>query len=243
MKPAMTKQQAELSDSPRNPLSFYKEFAYGEGSMLGFLGFELATLLLSGLPGLAGFATRGFLYPSLFEKCGKRPAIGRGVIVRRPAQITVGNKVLIDDYACLDVRGPSGRILLGNHVSLGRFTTVCSKNALVHISDAVNIGSYCRVATQSSVTIGESSLIGAFTYIGPGNHQAAKEGEPLISREMDIKGGVVIGKHAWIGAHVTVMDGSSVGEGSIIGAHSLVRGHIPAGVVAAGVPAAVIRTL
>lgn len=47
---------------------------------------------------------------------------------------------------------------------------------------------------------------------------------------------------AWLGASVTVLGGVSIGEGSVVGAGSVVTRDIPPGVVAAGVPARVIRT-
>ncbi|NMC63302.1 MAG: acyltransferase [SAR324 cluster bacterium] len=155
----------------------------------------------------------------------------------------LGSRVMLDDYSVLDIRGRSGGIQIGDYVSIGRFTTVVAKEAQISISDGVNIGSYCRIATQSKIEIGSSTLFAAYCYIGPGNHQQGDEETPLISRAMEIKGGVKIGAHCWFGAHTTVLDGVSIGEGSIIGAHSLVRSDIPPHVIAAGVPAKVIREL
>ena len=100
----------------------------------------------------------------------------------------------------------------------------------------MNIGSYCRIATQSVVEIGESTLIAAYCYIGPGNHQ--KEGEgPLISQKMEIRGGVRIGKNCWIGSGALIMDGVTIGDGAIIGAQSLVREDVAPGQVVVGTPA------
>ncbi len=89
--------------------------------------------------------------------------------------------------------------------------------------------------------MGESVLVGAYCYIGPGNHTEGNEGEPLISRPMDIRGGVEIGEHAWLGARVTVLDGVKIGKHAIIGAHSLVTSDVPDWGVAVGTPAKVIK--
>ncbi|MBX7143491.1 MAG: acyltransferase [Oligoflexia bacterium] len=129
---------------------------------------------------------------------------------------------------------------LGSHVSIGRYTAIVSKDAQIEFGSAVNIGSHCRIASQSSVSIGESTLVAAYAYIGAGNHQRGDEERPLITREMDIKGGVSIGKHAWIGAHATIMDGVTIGDGAIVGAHSFVKDDIPAGATALGCPARVL---
>lgn len=241
--PSMSPQQAKFTDARKSGFALYREFVVGNASLPYFLYYELATLLCSGLPGILGFGMRSLAYPGLLAKCGKRPAFGRGVVLRGPQQISLGNKNLIDDYAVLDVRGADAQLSCGDFVSIGRFSTVAAKGGQVLLGNAVNIGSYCRVATQSRVEIGESVLIAAFTYIGSGNHQSGDDGVPLIEREMEIKGGVTIGAHAWIGAHSTILDGVSIGERSIVGAHSLVRENIPADCVAVGSPARVIKKL
>lgn len=241
MKPAMTPQQARLSDTQRSALSLYRELATGGAGVSFFLWYETLTLLLANLPGLPGFGLRSILYPTLLGGSGSRPAIGRSVVIRNPRRISLGRRVMVDDFAVLDVRGESGAIHLDDHVSVGRFSTIAAKGGPIEIHAGANIGSYCRVATQSKVVIGESVLIAAYCYIGPGNHQAGDGETPLIAREMDIKGGVSIGAHAWIGAHSTILDGVTIGAGAIIGAHSLVREDVPAGAVVAGVPARIIR--
>ena len=241
-KPAMSPQQRQFTQEGAG-LAAYRDFVVGRASLPYWLQYELQTLLFSGLPGLLGFGLRSLSYPFLFESCGRRPALGRGVVLRRPNQMCIGNKVLVDDYAVLDVRGDGARISLGDFASIGRFSTVTAKGGRISLGNAVNIGSYCRIATQSSVEIEESVLVAAYCYIGSGNHQAGAEGQALIEREMEIKGGVKIGAHAWIGAHSTILDGVSIGARSVIGAHSLVRDSIPEDCVAVGIPAKVIRSL
>jgi acetyltransferase-like isoleucine patch superfamily enzyme len=235
--PAMTPQQRLLTEGASHPLTLYKELAVGaEQSTLLFLYYEICMMLLAGLAGLIGFAGRALCYPMLFQQCGKRPALGRGVVIRRPKNISIGSKVLIDDYATIDVRG-QGAISLGNNVSIGRLSTVTAKNGQIILEAGVNIGSYARIATQSKVFVGESTLIAAYAYIGAGNHQPGDEATPLIEREMQIRGGVTIGKNCWIGAGAMILDGVTIGDGAIIGAQSLVNKDVPAGATVFGTPA------
>jgi maltose O-acetyltransferase len=51
---------------------------------------------------------------------------------------------------------------------------------------------------------------------------------------------VVIGERCYIGVAAVVLPGAVIGDGAVIGAGAVVRGEIPAGSVAVGVPAKVI---
>lgn len=241
--PAMTPQQEAFSDPSAKGLAMYRTLAVGDEGSFAFLRYEFLTFLSSGLPGLPGFALRAFLYPFLFAECGRRPAIGRDVVLRVPGRIKLGSGVLIDDFAALDVRvkGERGAIEVGDRVCIGRFSTIAAKHGEISISPGANIGSYCRIATTSTVRIGESCLVGAYCYVGPGNHTESTDGNPLISNPMEDRGGVSIGDHAWLGARVTVLDGVKIGKHAIIGAHSVVRDDIPDYGVAVGAPARTIR--
>jgi maltose O-acetyltransferase len=52
----------------------------------------------------------------------------------------------------------------------------------------------------------------------------------------------VIGDDCWIGGSVIILAGVHIAHGSVIGAGSLVTKDIPAGSVAVGVPARVVRS-
>lgn len=52
---------------------------------------------------------------------------------------------------------------------------------------------------------------------------------------------VRIGNRVWIGARAFILKGVTIGDGAVIAAGSIVTGDIPAGCLAAGVPARVIR--
>jgi acetyltransferase-like isoleucine patch superfamily enzyme len=239
--PAMTPQQREFSDVKKSGLSAYRRLVVGERSLFTFIFFELSQLISSNVPGILGLALRALLLPRLLRRCGKRPAVGRGVVFRIPHQMEFGDGVLIDDFAAIDIRGEASSIIIGDRVSIGRFSTVAAKGGSIELQSGVNVGSYCRIATNSRVVIGESVLIGAYCYVGPGNHTEGESGKPLIEQPMDIKGGVEIGCHAWLGTGVTVLDGVRIGRHAIIGAHSLVTSDVPDWGVAVGTPAKVIK--
>jgi acetyltransferase-like isoleucine patch superfamily enzyme len=237
----MTPQQAAFSDTKKSGLSAYRELSVGSAGWVAFILNETVQGLCSGLSGVVGFGLRALLYPVLFKRCGKRPAIGRGGLLRVPQQISLGSGVLIDEYVTLDVRGAQASIDVRDRVSIGRFSTIAAKYGSIVLSAGCNIGAYCRVATNSRVVVGESVLVGAYSYIGPGNHTEGTSDQPMISRPMEIKDGVEIGDHAWLGARVTVLDGVKIGRHAIIGAHSLVTEDVPEWGVAVGTPARIIK--
>jgi len=54
---------------------------------------------------------------------------------------------------------------------------------------------------------------------------------------------VEIGDNVWLGINVTVTKGVTIGENTLVAAGSIVTKSLPANVVAAGIPAKVIREL
>ena len=235
----ISKQQKEFTSE--SGLKTYRKMVVGDASFFKFIDFELSTFLLGNLGGIIGFGLRSLAYPILFKQCGKRPAFGKSMVLRGVNKIEIGNKVLFDDFSVLDARGKNASIYIGDFVSLGRNSGLISKNGNIKIAKGVNIGTFCRIATENSIEIGESSLVAAYSYIGPSNHRQDDRTGSFISQEMENKGGVKIGKNVWIGAHTTIMDGVSIGDNSIVGAHSFVNKDVPPNSLALGVPAQFIK--
>lgn len=239
---SISKTQASLGS--RTPVSLYRELQVGERSSVWQLGwFELYNLIAKDLNGLLGLGIRSLWLRSILGDTGGRMAVGHGVTLRRPAQIRCASRVVIDDYASVDVRGDAGGVLLGESCLIGKFSMLVAKDAQIELDPGVNIGSHCRIATQSGIKIGASTLVAAYAYIGPGNHQLGDTDTPMIEKEMDLRGGVTIGTNCWIGTRATILDGVTIGDGAIVGAHSLVRDDVPAGALVAGTPAKLIKRL
>ena len=105
------------------------------------------------------------------------------------------------------------------------------------IGERAYIGPYCTIGLA---TIGPDALIAAGAQIpsGPRTHGTATDAP--IREQAGAPTMVSIGAGAWIGNNAVVM--ADVGAESIVGAGAVVTRPIPAGVVAVGVPARVIRT-
>jgi acetyltransferase-like isoleucine patch superfamily enzyme len=106
---------------------------------------------------------------------------------------------------------------------------------------AINIGDDCGfsgtvIGCEKSITLGNRVRCGANTVITDTDWHTD---DPRTSPPE----AVVIEDDVWLGLNVVVLKGVTIGRGSIIGANSLVTRSIPAGVVAVGTPAKVIRLL
>ena len=141
-------------------------------------------------------------------------------IQRHPQCITLGAGAALDRGVTLLATNDSARIVIGARVYLNRHT----------ILDA-----------SERIEIGEDTMIGPFCYLTDHDHTTAPglapAAGPLISQP------TVIGARCWIGAHVTILKGVTIGPGSVVGAGSVVTKSLPAGVVAVGNPARVLREL
>jgi acetyltransferase-like isoleucine patch superfamily enzyme len=62
----------------------------------------------------------------------------------------------------------------------------------------------------------------------------------MIEQPMDVRGGVTIGAHAWLGARVTVLDGVKIGSHAVVGAHSFVKDDVPDYAIVVGTPARIV---
>ena len=153
------------------------------------------------------------------QRLGPRARIFGRCHVVNFSMIEVGERLLMygDPVRCdLNAHG-GGRLEIGNGVFIN-FGTSISAHTLVRIGDGCLIGQY--------------SIILDCDY-----HDPAGSGGHGLPRP------IVIGDRVWMGARVTVLKGVTIGSGSVIGAGSVVTRDIPPGVLAAGVPAAVIKTL
>ncbi len=102
------------------------------------------------------------------------------------------------------------------------------------------IGPYCAVwgGFEAWTRIGPGALLGPGVVVVAGNHVVDGPGwvRELGFDEHD----ATVGEGAWIGANTTIV-GCSVGEGAVVAANSVVIEDVPAGAIAAGAPARVVR--
>ena len=110
-------------------------------------------------------------------------------------------------------------------ISIGDRTFVNFDAVMLDVS-AITIGAACQIATRVQ-------LLTATHPVDPEARGAGWEyGEPIT-----------LADNVWLGGGVIVCPGVSIGEDTVVGAGAVVTRDVPAGVVAAGVPARVLREI
>jgi acetyltransferase-like isoleucine patch superfamily enzyme len=150
-------------------------------------------------------------------------------------------------------RHPTGEVVIGdavtfrsaewsNTIGLNRRCVISAgRNARVHIGNCCGF-SATVIAASCSITIGDRVLCGANCTIVDTNRH------PLdaIARARGFRGDmapIIIEDDVWLGMNVVVLKGCRIGKGTVVAANSVVTRSLPGGVMAAGVPARVIREL
>jgi acetyltransferase-like isoleucine patch superfamily enzyme len=146
-----------------------------------------------------------------------------------------------------------GAIVLGRNVEFGWRTSASFHTGYCHIEaskttsrielgDDVQLNNNAMIKSEGpGIKIGTRALLGSGVTIYDSDFH---ELHPDRRRGGQPKTGAVeLGENVFIGDHVLILKGVRIGAHSVIGAGSVVTTSIPAGVIAAGNPARVIRTL
>ena len=112
-------------------------------------------------------------------------------------------------------------------------TDVCIFEGAKCELDGCSLNAYSQLRCKNHIYIGAETIIGRNVQIWDADHHS-------INDENDDKE-IIIGRHVWIGAGALILKGVHIGDGAVIAAGALVTKDIPAGSLAAGVPAKVIK--
>jgi acetyltransferase-like isoleucine patch superfamily enzyme len=220
----------------------YTSLIVGRPGIGALLKYELVVTLAQSCPGAVGLVLRKALYPVLLGSCGHNVIFGQHVVLRHPHKIHIGNNVFIDDNCLLDAKGESNRgIRIADGVFIGRNTILSCKNGDIDVAAGANIGFNCELFSASSVSIGPSALLAAYSYVIGGDHDFSDPARSVLDQAR-VSAGVTIGAGVWMGAGAKILDGVTIGEHAIVGAGAVVRDDIAARAIAVGIPARVVST-
>lgn len=132
----------------------------------------------------------------------------------------LGSPLIGSGEILIQPRTVEAEIIIGDHNAFNNGVSVVA-------NQRIRIGNQCQIGDL--VAIYDSD----FHEISPAsrNHSAG------------LTAPVCIGNNVWLGSRVMVLKGVSIGDNSVVGAMSLVTRSLPANVIAAGVPAKIIRKI
>lgn len=142
------------------------------------------------------------------------------------------------------------RVRMGNDCRVSGHVTIsgrscASKPPLLRVGDNCDIGWQTTIAVGQRIEFGNNVRIAGRAFFAgyPGHPLDAQARAQGLPETDDQVGDIVLEDDVWLATGVSVMAGVRIGRGTVVAAGSVVTKDLPAGVLAGGVPARVIRTL
>jgi acetyltransferase-like isoleucine patch superfamily enzyme len=134
-------------------------------------------------------------------------------------------------------------VRLGKWTAINRQVTIWlggDPESRIDLGDRVFVGRNTCLGGAAPLSIGDDTMIGAYSYITTSNHGFSDLSIPM-SQQGYTSAPVQLGRDVWIGAKVIILPGVTIGDHAIVGAGAIVTKSIPAGEIWAGVPARFLR--
>jgi acetyltransferase-like isoleucine patch superfamily enzyme len=156
--------------------------------------------------------------------------------------LQLGGKVFIGAGVTIFQSRGGGAVLLGEGVELyGDSTIETGEGGRVEIGAGSHIQPRCQFsAYKGAIRIGQRVEIAPNCAFYPYNHGMV-DGKTVRELPLQSRGDIVLGDDVWLGFGVVVLDGVCIGDGAVVGAGAVVTRDVPAGAIAVGNPARVVR--
>jgi acetyltransferase-like isoleucine patch superfamily enzyme len=137
-----------------------------------------------------------------------------------------------------------GRLVVGEGTLLepGCWLTL-SPQARIEVGRGCFLNKNTMLAALDRIEIGDHVMFANNCFVGDADHRYDDPDKPVTWQGFSSQGPVRIGSNCWFGVGCVVTSGVEIGERCVIGANSVVVDDLPPGVIAAGVPARVIREI
>lgn len=185
------------------------------------------------LRGLLRTRARVFLAPGVRFRGKRRIRLGPWSSIGRSSQI--------DGYSVHGVHlGPASR--LGGHCVVTVTSHVGRIGQGFRLGARSGLGDFCHVGASGGVVIGDDVICGSYVSFHAQEHVFDDPDRPIRDQGVT-ESGITVGDGCWLGARVTVLDGTVIGAGSVVAAGAVVKGVFPPRSLVGGIPARVIRSL
>jgi acetyltransferase-like isoleucine patch superfamily enzyme len=153
-------------------------------------------------------------------------------------------------YGGLPVVIGSLDIIMGDRVRLAAMTTI-SGRSVGHKIPQLIIGDNVDISWRTSISVGNTIILGNNVRIAGDCYLAGYPGHPINAKlralgkpeENSQVGDIILDDDVWLATGVKVMAGVTIGRGTIVAAGSVVTKDLPSFVLAAGVPARIIKSI
>jgi acetyltransferase-like isoleucine patch superfamily enzyme len=144
---------------------------------------------------------------------------GRLCVEKLGGELSIGKNFAVFSYLAMVQLyvGQKGKLIIGDDTFVNN-GSVLSASQEIRIGSRVNIAPHCTLIDND--------------FHGVGDRDSAPKMAPIVIED-----------DVWLGTRVTVLKGVTIGKGSVIASGAVVTKDIPAGVLAGGVPAKVIKSL
>ncbi len=158
------------------------------------------------------------------------------------SRFITGDHPFLDDRVLIFEAKPGGVVQFGDRVSISRDTILeTGERGSIIIGDQTYIQPRCQLcAHEAAIRIGRRVQIAAGCAFYSYDHGFAPD-RRIWDQPLTTRGDIEIGDDAWLGYGVIVLSGVRIGEGAVIGAGAVVTRDVPAGAIAVGNPAKVIK--
>ena len=226
-------------------------------------GGHLANLIMSQIKGEDYVVDPNIPFSYLVElACQKMTAMLYGMVRLRTIKrvfVSPSSKIICSSkikhgknfnigYGCYINALSKNGLQCGYNVSMGFHTYIVLSGSLHDLADGMTIGNNvglgshgCYGVGVGSLEIGDNTIFGNYVSIHPENHVTDNVEVPIRLQGVRSKGGVKIGENCWIGAKVTILDGTVIGNGCVVAAGAVVKGNFPDNSVIGGVPARILK--
>lgn len=168
--------------------------------------------------------------------------------IKCTSKIKCGKNFSVGPYCYIDALSQYG-LVCGDNVSMGFHTHIELTGSMHLLGKGMKIGNNVGLGTHGHygsgagfVEIGNDTIFGNYVSIHPENHNYKDKSQLIRLQGVNSVGGVKIGNNCWIGAKVTILDGTVIGDNCIVAAGAVVKGVFPENVIIGGIPAKIIKT-
>ncbi|MCP4132657.1 MAG: acyltransferase [bacterium] len=145
-------------------------------------------------------------------------------------------------------------VVSGPNINLGKNVVIVGANGFktnltcykannhegsITIGDNVLIMNGVRISSAAEIVIGDGCMLANFCYLTDADWHDIHDRTYSPGKTAPI----ILEKGVWIGDSAIIVKGVRIGENSVVGAGSVVTKDVPANVVVAGNPAAIVKKL